>query len=63
MTLPCCLDRAHGAGCTAATCMALPDGATCGDCAHLPRCKMLFGATPEARTCDFFPRRFLPEVA
>jgi hypothetical protein len=57
----CCLDRRLGftSGCTPATCMNLPDGQTCGGCAHLGRC-VAFGFTsgPDRRVCDFFPRRF-----
>lgn len=57
--LGCCVDRKYGKGCTDDTCMNLPAGTTCGDCAHLARCTgMGFtrGATETA--CDFFPRRF-----
>lgn len=38
--------------------MRLPEGKTCGDCAHIVRCKMIFGVKPENTVCDFFPKRF-----
>lgn len=53
----CCVDRS----CTPATCMELPEGYTCGQCAHLGRCQKLFGCKPERKSCDFFPRRFVME--
>lgn len=39
--------------------MKLPQGKTCGDCAHVRRCRA-FGFTPsETETsCDFHPSRF-----
>ena len=57
--LGCCVDRKHGTGCTDATCMWLPTGSTCGDCAHVERC-LAFGYTRsrDRQSCDFFPRRF-----
>lgn len=51
----CCVDGS----CDPSTCMVLPDGFSCGDCRHLQRCTQLFGAAPERRFCDFFPRRFV----
>ena len=54
----CCVDKE----CTRATCMDLPAGQTCAGCKHFRRCVMLFGCEPERRTCDWFPRRFLPIV-
>ncbi len=54
----CCADKPYGTGCTPATCMDLPDGKTCGACAHHARCQMLFGCKAERTECDFFPRRF-----
>ena len=42
--------------------MDLPAGQTCAGCKHFRRCVMLFGCEPERRTCDWFPRRFLPIV-
>jgi hypothetical protein len=56
----CCADRKYGKGCNESTCMNLPEGKTCGDCAHKRRC-LAFGFTSsEGNTsCDFFPRRFL----
>jgi len=38
--------------------MKLPTGKTCGDCAHLPRCQMLFQCKPSNTTCDWSPHRF-----
>ena len=57
----CCYDRRHGypKACIPATCMRLPDGTSCGDCAHLKRCRACgFTQSPASITCDFFPRRF-----
>ncbi len=54
----CCVDRRYGDGCTAATCMRLADGKTCGDCTHQQHCAALYGKQPSDTTCDFFPRRF-----
>ena len=50
----CCVDKA----CSPETCMVLPDGKMCGDCAHVKRCTA-FGFTASAAevACDFFPRR------
>lgn len=60
----CCVDYASTPGgyCEgehAARCMRLPEGKTCGDCAHLRRCELI-GFTPSAKetTCSFHPRRF-----
>jgi hypothetical protein len=39
--------------------MGLPDGKTCGDCAHCRRCCLIFGHTPEDEVCDWYPSRFL----
>jgi hypothetical protein len=43
--------------------MRLPDGKTCGDCAHSYRCT-IFGFTPslENARCDFWPSRFRLKV-
>ena len=60
--LGCCVDRKYGTGCTDTTCMALPSGATCADCAHMKRCVGIFGVKPTNTSCDFFPRRFLRVV-
>jgi hypothetical protein len=38
--------------------MLLPPGKACGDCAHLARCRMLFGCKPTSTTCDWAPSRF-----
>ena len=42
--------------------MQLPEGKTCGDCAHVKRCLGL-GYTPSASydSCDFHPNRFTPK--
>lgn len=50
----CCTDKE----CTSATCMQLPEGKTCGTCAHHKRCQMLFQCEADRTYCDFFPRRF-----
>ncbi len=60
MSHGCCDDRKYGKGCNVDTCMQLPQGKTCVDCAHLSRCVAIFGHKPEDTYCDFFPRRFLP---
>ena len=38
--------------------MNLPEGKTCGDCAHCRRCTMMFGHIPEDESCDWSPSRF-----
>lgn len=38
--------------------MSLPEGITCGDCVHVPRCCCIFGQLPEDEICQFFPIRF-----
>jgi hypothetical protein len=43
--------------------MELPYGKTCGDCAHVYRCALLFSARSENRECDFYPIRFVDKVA
>ena len=50
----CCVDGC----CSDETCMRLPEGRTCGDCANLARCGALFGCGPARRSCDFYPRLF-----
>ncbi len=41
----------------------LPEGKTCSDCVHAPRCAMLMGArVREWTSCDFWPRRFVLQV-
>lgn len=54
MTLGCCTDHA----CTPNTCMRLPTGVTCGDCAHWARCNGLYDCKLTDTTCDWFPRQF-----
>lgn len=39
-------------------CMRLPDGMTCGDCAHIDWCSKVYGIKPEYTSCDFEPIRF-----
>ena len=55
----CCTDKA----CNAKTCMALPEGKTCGDCVNCRRCTLMFGHTPTDTYCDWFPRRFAEQAA
>ena len=51
----CCVDRA----CNERTCMALPAGKTCADCARINWCLKFFGPDRGKETsCDWFPRRF-----
>lgn len=38
--------------------MRLPKGTTCGDCAHIRRCSMIFGHTEADTYCDWSPSRF-----
>lgn len=38
--------------------MDLPEGKTCGDCAHMRRCLLMFGHIPEDMSCDWAPSRF-----
>jgi len=39
--------------------MLTPEGKTCGDCAHWPRCSALIcSLKPENPFCDFAPSRF-----
>lgn len=37
--------------------MQLPKGRTCGDCAHIRRCKAIFGHTETDAYCDWSPSR------
>lgn len=37
--------------------MNLPKGKTCGDCAHIRRCKAIFGHTEADTYCDWSPSR------
>jgi hypothetical protein len=56
----CCVDEA----CTEDTCMALPQGESCGTCIHVKRCTSIFGVDKKNTSCDFFPRKFRknPEI-
>jgi hypothetical protein len=57
----CCVDKV----CNNDTCMRLPDGVTCGDCALLAECSWV-GVRTDWKVCDFYPRRFrkteMPDV-
>jgi hypothetical protein len=50
----CCADKA----CNDKTCMALPEGKTCGDCVHVRHCIAFYAHTESDTYCNFFPRRF-----
>jgi hypothetical protein len=40
--------------------MALPEGKTCADCAHLRRCLGIgYTSSAENKVCDFYPIRFV----
>ena len=39
--------------------MRLPVGTTCGDCAHILRCKAIFGHVETDTYCDWSPSRLL----
>ncbi|NCF03865.1 hypothetical protein DK872_00890 [Kosakonia sp. MH5] len=39
--------------------MALPEGNTCGDCAHIRRCKGIYGHTETDTYCDWSPSRWV----
>lgn len=54
----CCAEKA----CSDKTCMELPPGKTCGDCAYAKHCIAFYGRTKADTYCDFYPRRF-SEVA
>jgi ribosomal protein S27E len=43
--------------------MKLPVGLTCGDCAHIARCKAMFGHTESDVSCDWSPSRFISKPA
>ena len=43
--------------------MKLPAGLTCGDCAHIKRCKAMFGHTESDVSCDWAPSRFISKPA
>lgn len=38
--------------------MNLPEGKTCGDCAHYSHCSWLFGCARTNTSCDWSPSRF-----
>jgi hypothetical protein len=56
--LGCCADKKFGKGCTAGTCMQLPDGKTCSACKFFGHCVQMYGIKAGNSSCDFFPRRF-----
>jgi hypothetical protein len=41
----------------------LPSGKTCGDCAHIRRCKAMFGHVETDTYCDWAPSRYREVVA
>lgn len=43
--------------------MRLPKGTTCGDCAHIRRCSLMFGHTTTDTYCDWSPSRFRAAIA
>lgn len=55
----CCADAA----CNDKTCMALPDGKSCGDCTHVRHCVAFYAQAQTDTYCDFFPRRFSKRAA
>lgn len=54
----CCTDKV----CTPETCMELPEGKMCEDCARFSWCAKMGCATPRRTSCDWFPRRFVARV-
>lgn len=50
----CCEQRA----CRPETCVALPDGKTCGDCVYAHLCSRGKAEHNAQTACDTFPRRF-----
>jgi len=54
MTHGCCVDKI----CNEATCMRLPEGVHCGDCAWFGWCAKVVGKVEASEDCDFFPQRF-----
>ena len=38
----------------------LPEGKTCGDCAHMRRCGLIYGRIEADEVCDWVPSRFTP---
>ncbi len=38
--------------------MNLPQGKTCGDCVHIPRCNAIYGHMASDEQCDWYPSRF-----
>jgi hypothetical protein len=49
--------------CSTETCMALPDGKTCGDCARIGYCTAIWGQKTDCSVCGYFPRRFAERAA
>jgi hypothetical protein len=54
----CCVDES----CKPSTCMDLPEGVKCADCAHERRCATIFGGDAKNTHCQWFPRRLLEVV-
>ena len=59
----CCVDGACrpnflGALESECDCMLLPYGVRCGDCAHVDKCKIMFGKKETDDRRDWFPRKF-----
>lgn len=54
-TYGCCADKA----CNEKTCMQLPAGKTCGNCAHIKHCVAFYAHSTTDTYCDFYPRRFV----
>lgn len=40
--------------------MSLPEGKSCGDCQHFPRCNAMYGHIALDEVCDWSPSRFVP---
>lgn len=40
----------------------IPNGLTCADCRHFPRCSAMVGAQAANTECDFAPQRGLRHV-
>ena len=58
MRYNCCADQT----CDTHSCMTLPTGASCADCKHSVNCAAAFSKEPADTSCNFFPRRFAPNI-
>jgi hypothetical protein len=47
---------------TSMTDFTIPNGLTCGDCFHYPRCEWLIQASADKTICDWEPSRFSAKV-